>query len=171
VTMKDKDILWKTLAAELDEGLRLDLGGEGGAEPAQAMRTRGGVTGPRAVRTRGAVRVRGAAPTRGAARRPEPAPPARRPTPVVAVEVPVGREAPTAQHVRRLLTLAGNLDVYHVVPKHWAALQPRELNPDDRDRGREHYLILKNLALDFALVVSAEHPPAWSRSARKVVAW
>jgi hypothetical protein len=157
--MSKKPTLWQTLAEELDDALQRGLGGaEIAAEP---RRTRGALKTGGAVRTRGAVRIRGAQ-SRGTPER----------VPVVVVEAPIDARRQTERRVRSRLKLSGAIDLYYVVPSgHWASLGPRELNPDDPERGRDHLLILRNLAADYALVLSSRERPEWARTARQVVVW
>ena len=145
---------WEKLASEFEEGLRRDLGGA-------RVRVRGMTQLPSVLSKSldsslfhmGAV---------GLPREPL----------LVVVEVARNRPRPSAHDIGDRLKLDQPLDIYYVVPwKHWAALRPRELNPDDRYRGAEDLLILWNLQPDYALVLSAEDPPEWSRKAKKTVEW
>jgi hypothetical protein len=118
-----------------------------------------------AVRTRGAVRARGVA---GAA-----APSgetSRSRSWTVVVEVPQGRPRPAENQIRAALGLQGELDIYYVVTDRiWAALEARELNPEDGACGAEHILFLSSLKPDYALLPAGRKDrPAWCPLATEV---
>jgi hypothetical protein len=142
------------VAAELQRALTADLG------MVEGVRAAGGGHAARSVRRVSRRPVRGR-PSRVAATR----------IPVVVVEVPAARERPAAPAIAAMLNLQDPFDLYYVIPKHWAALPPRELNPDDRDRGHEHLAILRNLTPDYALVATTGRQPAWTTAAAQVLPW
>ena len=151
---------WEQVASELEKGMRQDLGG---------VRTRD------AVRQRGAVAttVRGAVRTRGARRgNTQPASEPLESTPVVIVEVPENQPIPSAKKVKEKLGLQGTLDLYYVVHgKHWAALSPREFNPDDEEHGGPQHAFLRNLKPEVVLVPAGKGHPAWCDDKTKVIEW
>lgn len=151
---------WEQMASELENGMRQDLSG---------VRTRGAVRQREAVATtvRGAVRTRGA--RRGSI---QPANEPPEPAPVVVVEVPENQPIPSAKKVKEKLGSQGTLDLYYVVhDKHWAALRPRELNPDDDKNGGDQHAFLYNLKPEFVLVASGEGRPSWCDDKTQVIEW
>jgi len=157
--METQRDLWKRVASELEDSMRQDLSG---------IRTRGGAVNE----PRGVVRTRGA--TRGGVQR------GREPFEhacTVVVEASTTHARPDAQQIRDKLqaylgTVLGLIDLYYIVPgKHWAALGPRELNPDDEEYGEEHRLLLRSLQADFALVSTGKSFPEWCGAETQVIEW
>lgn len=150
---------WKQIASDLDHGLRQDL---------SAVRTRGGATGGQ----RGVVRARGAA--GGSA--PGVSEPLQQSV-IVVVETPRGKQRADERQIRDKLRAhsvseLGPLDLYYIVrDKHWAVLEPRELNPDGEEHSADHSLLLRSLKADFAVLAAGTSRPAWCGEETRMLEW
>jgi hypothetical protein len=89
----------------------------------------------------------------------------------VVVEAAEDMPSPSEEEVRKKLNLREALDLYYVVRgKHWAALESRELNPDDREN-TDHHLLLRNLRPDHVIVPAGRGRPSWCAPETRVTEW
>ena len=163
--MSSNTDLWERLAAKLEEGMHEDLRGgrtwSAARQRGAAMRTRRGV-----VRTRGAVQEAD-----------QPAVEPWEQVPVVIVEVPKYEMLPSEEQVKhelqeRMDNEVGDIDLYYVVRgRHWAALGPRELNPDNAEYGNDHHLFLRSLKPEYVLLPSGQERPSWCGEETPVIEW
>ncbi|MFQ6115874.1 MAG: hypothetical protein ACE5NG_17580 [bacterium] len=157
--MSPKPEFWGKLAEEFEQALQHDLG---------QVRTRAR---PSAVtRTRGAPRIRGT--TR--ATRVEEA--AKEQKVVVVLDVPTEGPTITVEQLQEILQQQQPgrdlvFDIYRIVRnKHWATLEPKELNPDDKEYGRKYQRVLKNLKPEFAILAKGIERPEWCPENTRVIA-
>ena len=85
------------------------------------------------------------------------------------VEVPENQPIPLAKKIREKLGLQGALDLYDMVHgKHWAVLELREFNLDDKNGG-DWSAFLRNLKPEFVLLALREGHPSWCDDKTQVI--